>query len=243
MDTIYVWLEYVFLFAILLSILAALKKIAGKSKKTFRSALLLFSWMIVGAGLWVVVAGHLRNGHWIWERESEYRPESGVALDSSKKMNPPESGIFVNNEYGFSIVFPDGWLINPTVPGDSIKVKAVHRDSVTDNFSELNIDVKENEWGGRFAEMTAKDICKAVYGDTAELLGYGEEKIDGHKALWQTLVIFKQDVPTYAIHYTLVDGDYVYDLCGNTMHGGYEWYKENEDLLKTAIRSFKFLEK
>ena len=56
------------------------------------------------------------------------------------------------------------------------------------------------------------------------------------------LKIDQEFFPVYAVSYVIARDNLLFNIYGNTVIGGYEWFSENEDLLEYSMKTFKFID-
>lgn len=145
---------------------------------------------------------------------------------------------YVDNDYNFSISFPEGWIIKKPLFTETIAIKAIHR-LEDGRFVSINIYVGEIE-DTEITSMTAGELRELFYGDNAELLSSGKITINDNRAIWMKLKIDQEIIPIYAVWYMIVRDRTYFNIFGNTILGGYDWFLENEELLEASMKTFKF---
>ena len=146
---------------------------------------------------------------------------------------------YVDSRHRLSILFPRGWTIQKSVANrKSIIIKASRFDE-NGQFATMIIYA----WDDRdrvlaFTAATPREWFDLTYADTAVLLDGGETMFADERTIWMKFQL-TGPLPGYAISYFLVHNDRLYHLFGNTI-GNQDWFEQNEGLLLSAIKSFRF---
>lgn len=150
---------------------------------------------------------------------------------------------FESSQYGFTIEFPDGWILKDGVAGHTV-VKAVYKDFESHvamvTVTAINMEKGEEEV---YKNSSAKEFADSLKKEFAELnpqiIDYGKIEIDGKSAFFVKHRFSVPDVinstnKAYSIPYN--DILYVVSATANS-----EIFDEMESTLMKSLNSFKFL--
>jgi len=246
MDIILIFIEWFLVVIVFSSVVAAAKILLKKQKKSKPLIIGLVTWIVLGLTLFCNLFFHAEEGYWIWQDRREhlhdlYYPNEPRYKTNQSTIDTPAPQPYANTEYNFSIYFPEGWTIKKPITSGSIVIKAIHRDE-HENFAALNIYVQEADDTFDFAALTPEQLFTLSYGEKGELFDFGEEIINSRRALWMKIKVTSGILPIYAINYTFFNDKKIFNLFGNTALGGIEWFEANEEILKSSIRTFKFIQ-
>lgn len=148
---------------------------------------------------------------------------------------------YVDPKHHFSILMPEVWKVGKSISGkETVAIKAVHRDS-EGRFATLIVYAHDpKDLGVDFATSSAEELFRASGWSEGQLLASGETALAGQKTLWMKFSV-SDPIPSYALAYMLVHEDTLFVLFGQTLLGDKQWFEQNEALLVSAIRSFKFV--
>lgn len=161
-------------------------------------------------------------------------------------ISKAEGNLYRNEQYYFSIVFPDNWKVekgrNPNVV-----VKATSENG--EGLESINILVKELPEVAQGVDITelaeGKDL---LYSERQTLIGFGQTFIDNEKALWAESIVSytAMDLTIYVVQYQVitVQGDNIFAITAGageiTKDKAMKNYQLFEPLFKQTIGSFQF---
>jgi len=233
--------EWFFVVLVFSSVVGAVKLFIKKKKcKSFVLKTGLVCWIIAGATIFFILFSHANNGQWLWTRTPNYPEPIQKGFSYTKEVlsvggDSLSEAPYTNHDYKFSIIFPRDWVAKNPISSQSIIIKAINR-KADGRFAAINIYVYKVDKSINFASSTAEDFFGLLYGTEHELLASGETRIDGERTLWmRSNFIFP------SITYVLARDNIVFSLYGCTT-GEENWFEENEEMLKSSIRTFRFID-
>ena len=149
-----------------------------------------------------------------------------------------------NQEYGFTIQFPDGWTIKDGIASGTI-VNAVHRDEsckvtmITINTHRL-AEGEDHTMKNNSPEEIFKVVKReyAGQGTTMTLLDSGVTSINGEYAIWHKhRMQMLQVMDKVFLTYTIPRKENLFIVAGSANP---DIYPEVESLLKESITSLRF---
>jgi len=174
-----------------------------------------------------------------WYENIEEKARNSIASISfpnkPKQLKPNK---YIDNQFGFSIVFPDNWNIRDAILHDEIAIKAVHK-AENGDFATLIIYVWENDGIIDFSRFSGKDFFDYLNSEGGpELLDYGRKNINGKKSIWYKMKMDLMGTSSYSVTYVFSHNRYLYQLFGHTIFGDKHWYDKNEPKIISSIETF-----
>ena len=145
----------------------------------------------------------------------------------------------INSEYGFRIVFPEGWKVVKTQLGG---VQAVSRNEIgeeayiTIHSEEAKMDhervLTNNELGNYRVSFFQEQ------GSTAELLEQGKGAVGQQQGYWAEVHV-SGNFPQYEKTYIVIKGSNLFTISTMVTPDDSSWYEHNRPLFEKAISSFE----
>ncbi|MBN2272479.1 MAG: hypothetical protein JXN61_17840 [Sedimentisphaerales bacterium] len=154
------------------------------------------------------------------------------------------SDAYRNDEYGFTVQFPDGWITGQGVASGTV-AKAVHKNEAG-KVAMVNINVQELAEGDGDAlkKHSAEEVFQIVtqqfsgQGREITLLDSGVTSVGGEHAIWHKYRLQQSHLMDKVfLTYNIIHDNYLFVVSGSADHG---MYPEMDSLLRESIMSIRF---
>ena len=160
-----------------------------------------------------------------------------IAGNALLKKTPPEPGRYYNEEHDFSIKFPEGWEITTEYGGKSILATCPDHDE-SNNFSKVvQVVIQDLPYKPKldfFFDVLLSEYRRDINTRVKEK---GDVVIDGTKAKWVAIYMFKESYKAQTLMNCMVKGKKGYLVqCVAEPHN----FSEHKSIFDMAVQSFRY---
>ena len=150
---------------------------------------------------------------------------------------------YYNQEYGFSINFPENWKIKGSGMENTL-VKAVRKD-INNRIALIAIAVYDIDMDFDIWEVTSEEMFEISFKNDypnadANLLDSGKIVINGKHVIWTKIMVKNAGGgPMVSLSYHLIHNKTLFRISGSA-NTDIKWFEKNESIFKESISSIDF---